>query len=496
MKHFDVLIIGSGISSLASARILAKFGSPKIAILEQHSIPGGFLHCFKRFGQRFETGAHYIGSINKGEPFYNILNYLDVYHEDDYIDMDPTGPDVHYFKDHTYKYALGYQNNIDQLTTLFPHEKKAIEQYFQMIKEAAHSFPTYYFKTKYDQHKMIGFIEKTVEEVVNSLFSDPKIKDILYSTCILYGVLPQEASFGFHSIVQDSYIISSKGFKYGGEKLAQRFVKKIKESGGEFFFNHKVKEIKIEGQEVSQVICQNGEIFKAKKIISGIHPKLLFNMIPSSDIRKSFKKRLDNIEESNGFFGAFLTLKKNPGLSPLRNYYFHRDLEFKNLKKDDEHKIFPFFMTSSQRNYKGEGPFPVLITTNSILPEFTPFSKNKRCEEYKKTKEQYFQLALKFIEEKFPGFIENIDKVSLSSPLTNQHFNPSPTGSAYGIYHDTTCTGARGLGPRTHFNNLILTGQNTLFPGLLGASISAIKSVGHIVGTKEIIKKLSEWRPS
>ena len=44
MKHFDVLILGSGISSLASARFLNNFGIKKIGILEQHSVPGGFLH--------------------------------------------------------------------------------------------------------------------------------------------------------------------------------------------------------------------------------------------------------------------------------------------------------------------------------------------------------------------------------------------------------------------------------------------------------------------
>ncbi|MEC7183351.1 MAG: hypothetical protein VXW15_11600, partial [Bdellovibrionota bacterium] len=83
------------------------------------------------------------------------------------------------------------------------------------------------------------------------------------------------------------------------------------------------------------------------------------------------------------------------------------------------------------------------------------------------------------------------DKYCLSSPLTNQKYIPSPNGGAYGIYHDQFSTGARGLGPRTHFHNLILTGQNTLFPGLLGGSISAIKSAGQIIGTKDILKELS-----
>ena len=155
MKHFDVLILGSGISSLATARFLNKFGIKKIGILEQHYVPGGFLHCFKRFGLRFETGAHYVGSINPGEPFHTLLNYLGVYHDEDFIDLGPEGPDTHFFKNDQYTFSLGYQENIKKLSSLFPGEKASIELYFQMIKEAAHSFPTYYFKKEYDQ-KNVG----------------------------------------------------------------------------------------------------------------------------------------------------------------------------------------------------------------------------------------------------------------------------------------------------------------------------------------------------
>ncbi|MDC0254225.1 NAD(P)/FAD-dependent oxidoreductase [Bacteriovoracales bacterium] len=489
MKEFDILIIGSGISSMAAARILNKFGHSKIGILEQHSVPGGFLHCFKRFGHRFETGAHYIGSINRGEPFHQLLNYLDVYHEEDYIDMDDA-PDDHYFEDHEYTFSLGYEENIKKLGHLFPLEKESIREYFEMVEKAAHSFPTYYFKKDYDQQKMLEYIDKTVEEVVENLFKSPKLKEILYSNSILYGVAPKDASFGFHSIVQDSYIISSKGFRFGGERLARRFVQKIEEAGGEFFFNHKVQELVIENKEITKVICQNGEIFQAKKVISGIHPKLLFDMISKNDVRKSFQKRLDQIKESNSFFGACIVLKENPGLSPLKNYYFHSSSDFDDPEEKKKQKCFPFFLTSSQRDYK-EGKFPVLITSNCAFSEFNAL--DKKSQDYKDLKEKYFKEVLEAIEKRIPGFIESIDRYTLSSPLTNQRYVPSPTGSSYGIYHDTSCTGARGLGPRTHFHNLILTGQNTLFPGLLGGSISAIKSAGQIIGTKDILKQLSEY---
>ena len=491
MKHFDVLILGSGISSLATARFLNKFGIKNIGILEQHSVPGGFLHCFKRFGLRFETGAHYIGSINQGEPFHTLLNYLGVYHDDDYIDLEANGPDTHFFESNNFTFPLGYKETIQKLGVMFPNEKKSIKIYFSMIKEAAHSFPTYYYKKDYDQKKMLSFLDQTVQEVLDSLFKNNSLKNILSTTCILYGVSPVDASFGFHSIVQDSYIISAKGFRYGGERLAQRFVKKIENEGGRFFLNHTITDLVARDKEIKEVHCHNGAVFTADKIIAGIHPKLLFSMIKGEGLRKSFQKRLDQIQESNSFLGAFLSLKENPGISPKKNYYFHRGFNYEEPTLDDPKSLFPFFLTSSDRAYKNNGKFPVLLTAKCSYKGFKEFQSNKKSNDYKDLKEKVFQMVLPYIEEQFPGFTKSIDKYCLSSPLTNQKYIPSPNGSAYGIYHDQFSTGARGLGPRTHFHNLILTGQNTLFPGLLGGSISAIKSAGQIIGTKDILKELS-----
>jgi len=360
-----------------------------------------------------------------------------------------------------------------------------------MIKEAAHSFPTYYFKKDYDQKKMISFLDQTLQEVLDSLFQNPYLKEILSTTCILYGVSPKDASFGFHSIVQDSYIISAKGFRYGGERLAQRFVKKIESEGGQFFFNHKITNIIAKDKEIKEVHCQNGAVFSAQKVISGIHPKLLFSMISGEGPKKSFQKRLDQIKESNSFFAAFLSLKKNPGLSPKKNYYFHRSFDYMEPSLDDAQTFFPLFLTSSDRAYNNNGQLPVLLTAKCSFMGFKEFQNNKKSIEYKSLKEKIFGLVLPHIEEQFPGFTQSIDRYSLSSPLTNQKYIPSPNGSAYGIYHDQFSTGARGLGPRTHFHNLFLTGQNTLFPGLLGGSISAIKSAGQIIGTKDILSELS-----
>ncbi len=60
---FDIIVIGSGASGLASACILGKFGK-KVLVLEQHDRPGGCLHTFQEKGYTFRSGNHYIGHID------------------------------------------------------------------------------------------------------------------------------------------------------------------------------------------------------------------------------------------------------------------------------------------------------------------------------------------------------------------------------------------------------------------------------------------------
>ena len=115
---------------------------------------------------------------------------------------------------------------------------------------------------------------------------------------------------------------------------------------------------------------------------------------------------------------------------------------------------------------------------------------NKRPQDYKNQKKELAEKFLNFMEKKYPHHCPKLTKYETSSSLTNIHYNGSIFGSSYGIYHNIKNTGARALGPRTHFKNLLLPGQSTLFPGLLASAISGLRTAGHILGTKAIIKEL------
>ncbi|MCK6519333.1 FAD-dependent oxidoreductase, partial [Myxococcota bacterium] len=46
---FDTIVIGSGIGGMTTAALLARAGQ-RVLVLEQHYVPGGFTHAFRRKG--------------------------------------------------------------------------------------------------------------------------------------------------------------------------------------------------------------------------------------------------------------------------------------------------------------------------------------------------------------------------------------------------------------------------------------------------------------
>ena len=56
---FDAVILGSGLGGLQCAYILAKSGK-KVCVVEKNIVPGGCLQSFRRKGEVFDTGFHYV----------------------------------------------------------------------------------------------------------------------------------------------------------------------------------------------------------------------------------------------------------------------------------------------------------------------------------------------------------------------------------------------------------------------------------------------------
>ena len=105
MKRYDCIIIGSGLGGLQCAYILARSGR-KVCVLEQGEQIGGALQTFRRGKSVFDTGFHYVGGLDHGQPLNKLFDYFDLldlpWHR-----LDDNCFDEIIIDGKSYKYAMG-----------------------------------------------------------------------------------------------------------------------------------------------------------------------------------------------------------------------------------------------------------------------------------------------------------------------------------------------------------------------------------------------------
>jgi phytoene dehydrogenase-like protein len=84
-SHYDVAIIGAGMSGLAAGIRLAHFGK-KVCIFERHNAPGGLNGFYSIAGRKFDVGLHamtnFVAPGVKGTPLGKLLRQLRIEREE------------------------------------------------------------------------------------------------------------------------------------------------------------------------------------------------------------------------------------------------------------------------------------------------------------------------------------------------------------------------------------------------------------------------------
>lgn len=487
MKYYDVIIIGAGISGLTSAILLARSGM-SVAVIEKHYKVGGYLHSFKRFGVEFDTGGHYIGAMEEGGAFRTILEYLNVYDPSHYRSMAKNQFDRFIFDGKEYSLSCGYKENIKNLSELFPDDKEGIYEYFRLLEYVAKLMPSSNLKLDKESTEVFKWMETSLKTTVESHIKNSNLQNILYSYCTLHGTAPEDVAFAPHAVITDTLIKGAYTFQNSGDDLAQKFKKECDELGVDFYLKEELKSMHVIDKEVQSVKTRSFE-FHCKYVISSMHPKLTFKSLDHDPTREVFKRRLTKMDESKSFVAAYIRLKDKTSFVPDTNYYYFK--KPLNILFDEADPLDPSFLylcrpgRCNEKDYNLKHNF---ITVHipcdySYVKQWEDSCFNKRPEEYKHFKSELKKVIIDELIHIDSAFEDNIDKVEISTPLTNTHYNGSLGGSAYGLYHSIENTGLKGLTPKTKVRNLFLTGQNISFPGLQSSCSAGIRSVSALLKT-------------
>ena len=491
------VIIGSGLGGLSCGSILSKNGY-EVTVLEQGDQPGGCLQCFRRGKAVFETGMHYIGSAASGQTLNTLLRYLDVEPEIRLSRLDPKGYDVISLMGQHYSLANGREHFVDTLAEQFPNSREELFHYYDLIKRVAASSPLHSLSRNADLDAYAEYQSRSVNEVIDSIITDPVLRQVLVGNLPLYAGEKDRTPFSVHALIADSYDQSAFRIVGGSSSVANALVNVIQGRGGRVLVRHQATGIECDESKATAVITANGERFPADLVISAIHPARTMPLVNSHLLRPAYRRRLQCSRNTTSVFTVYLKFRKDRVKYRNDNLYYYRKNDTWGCEQYDS-SSWPKFLLYMHTCHEEH---PEYAETGEILT-YMDFNEVKawentqvehRGDDYKTFKRQKAETILRALEEEVPGICDDIEQYYTSTPLTYLNYTGVPEGAMYGIARDVNVISSGNISCKTNIPNLLLTGQCVTLHGMMGVLAGSLLTCSEVLTLDVIFEQLKHYQ--
>lgn len=491
-KGKRVVIIGSGLGGLACGVILAKNGYD-VTVLEQGRQIGGCLQCFYRNKVKFETGMHFIGSADPGQTLYRMFRYLGV--DVPLGRLDTTGYDIISLAGDRFRFANGREAFISQITSYFPKEHDSIVKYFDLI-EAVSDASSLHTLGRADSNVIINteYQRRSINDVFDSLFSDPLLKNVLAGNIPLYAAEKDKTPFAQHAFIMDFYNRSAFRVVGGSDMIAQSLSANIKSMGGNVLVNNKVTRIICDDTKAIGVEVAGCNFIPADIVISDVHPMRTLEMLDTKLIRPSYRERIKAIPNTISTFSLFLHFKEGTIPYMNSNFYGYRsgspwDCETYDASSWPKGYLYMHFCNMPNPVYAQSG----IVLSYMRIKDTEKWMGTKvgmRGHDYESFKKIKAEQLLDALEKDFPGIRDCISDYDTATPLTYLDYTGTQDGSMYGVLKDINMGAAYRVSHKTKVPNLLLTGQNVNSHGMLGVLVGTVVTCSEILTAQHIYQQI------
>lgn len=471
---YDVVVIGSGLGGLQCAYILAKKGY-HVCVLEKNAQIGGCIQSFKRQGVIFDTGFHHVGSLQKGETLHWILEQFNLMHLP-WHQLDSDSCDEICLDGQSYYMANGYEQYAERLSSYFPNQHANIQNYTNFLRKSNESL---LHGLQYDLNSVFqqgDLIAQSAYQYMCDTISDTRLRDVLSGASMKLELNAETLPLYIFAQLNGSYIPSTWRLRGGGYQIAESLKKDIESMGGEVRVNAPVTLMEVDEKQIVKIVVGDDEVVEARCIISDIHPSATLRLLPQGAVRKSFRCRINSLDNSFGIFTVNLRLKEGAVPYLNRNLYIHQDAELWNAAQGGIHSALVSFAVP-ENGEKTTRNIDVLTKMSwGEVAQWLGTKPGRRGVDYEEFKARKSEELINFVSARLPELKGNIETVYSSTPLTYSDYVATENGSAYGIRKDYNQLLYTILLPITPIHNLLLTGQNVNFHGILGVSITSLQT--------------------
>jgi phytoene dehydrogenase-like protein len=479
------VVIGGGGSGLSCAILLAKQGD-RVTLVEQAPRLAPLLRGFRRGEAVFDTGFHYAGGLAKGGLLERLFAYLGIDHKLNSYPLAADGYDIFRASDdgREFRFPSGVAALRTALRREFPNEGAGIDYYLELVEAVCNALP--------DLLRMQAALPKELRglslmAVLDQLFSDPHLKQLLSLHTLLYGVSPHEAAFEFHAGVAGLYYRSAHGIHGGGEHLANLLEGRLKELGVEILTGSVAAEICLDAsRHVNAVRLADGRKLPCEGVIATVHPGQFLKMVPAESLRPIYRTRLASLEETDPALFLFGTSRTPLEMLQHSNYFTGPRW----TDSDQPPTLTSLCYLTGARSRTQDQKLGLIAICPIDSARFAPWLERpsgNRPEAYRQTKQQVMQELLNRLRQSCPDIINQLEHIEGATPLTTRHYLGTPGGGLYGSKH---CLNQHNPQARTRLGGVFLAGQSITAPGLLGATMSAFLTCSEVFGKRNLFEEV------
>lgn len=502
-----VIVVGSGITALVAAALLAKSGY-ELLVLEMHqSVVGGHARTVEIDGLMFCLGPQYVWNFEQGTVGYEVLGFLGLEDEIHFLPMRSDGFEhVVVGSDTPFDVPMGLNEFREAALSRFSAESAGLRMFFDYLRDlfavarVLHdrglyltpgwpmrlgllSTPLLNPRQKFIASRMYRW---TLKQLFDHCGFSPRLRRVLFGHAGVFAENESTLSLGVYAAATGYYHAGATYPERGFHALIGALVSVIEANGGRVLCSKRVTRLRVVHDRVASVLCSDDTGYEGDLIISNLSPRRTLGLIQPSP------NGIARYQPSNSLLTCCIGLRGYQDLENLflgRNFWWQDgDCEVEFARPDMSRPPRHLFVSSPSAVGMGGGGSG---RADQSLIVFAPASYDQAKRAWDRGESDHDELrtivshqVIQAVDQRLlPGLASHVTFARAFTPMDIEHEVGAERGNVYGrslaAKHVDLGLGASGLPENVH-----LAGATIGLPGVATAFQTARILVERITGRR------------